>query len=95
MSLIYKKRRRTPALKTRRRTRADHKNNFEMPTPRLSLYKKGPSYRGRQLWNKLPHGIQTAETKAIFKAKIKKWYNTDMKGKREALLKRRRKRKPP
>ena len=66
---------------------------FYVPRPRLTLYKRGPSYSGRQLWNKLPYGIQTAETKAVFKAKIKKWYKTDMK--RAALLERRRKRKPP
>ena len=92
---MYKKRRKTPLPKRRLRTRNDQKANFEMPVPRLTLYKKGPSYRGRQLWNKLPYGVQTAETKAAFKIKIKKWFNTNMKGKRKALLERRQNFKAP
>ena len=92
---VYKKRGKTPLPQGNKRTRNDYKENFEITRPRLTLRKKSPAYRGKKLWNGLPKGIQTAETKEKFKLMVKRKLETNMKGKRLALLKRRRKRKPP
>ena len=57
------------------------------------FYRKAPSYRGKRLWNKLPLHIQAAESKVVFKTKVKGWFGTDLKGKRERILKVRKEKK--
>ena len=95
VSMMYRKHRKNPPKQTRSRTRNDCKSNFEVPKPKLTLRKKSPLYRGKMLWNKLPSEVQLAETKESFKARTKVWFETNMKGKRAALLKKREARKPP
>ena len=95
VSLIYKKNKKQPPPPTRGRTRSDLKSNFKLPAPKLTLYKKSPTYRGKKLWNKMPHFIQLSETKEIFKARTKVWFGTNMKGKRALLLGKRKSRQPP
>ena len=95
VSLMYRKHKKNPPPTNRNRTRNDCKSNFKIPKPKLTLRKKSPMYRGKMLWNKLPLDVQLAETKEIFKRKTKVWFETNMKGKRAALLEKRRSRQPP
>ena len=65
VSLMYRKHRKNPPPPTRKRTRNDHKSNFKLTKPKLTLRKKSPGYRGKKLWNKLPHHVQLSETKEL------------------------------
>ena len=84
---------RLPTPKTVPRTRADNKRNFPLIRPRLQSYKKGPYYRGAQLWNNLSAEQQFSIDKSSFKPKIKKLLGTNLKGKRSELLNLRRNKK--
>ena len=85
-TLMYRKSKQIPQRQRPARTRNEHKNNFKLKRPKYSFYKKGPAFTGGKLWNALPLALQQAESKFIFKKKIKNWYGTNLKGLRKAIL---------
>ena len=52
------------------RTRSDKKVKLKVERPKREKYKKGPLYRGMQLWDQIPHDIQKCESSHIFKTCI-------------------------
>lgn len=91
LSAMFSKSKKLPPLAAEPRTRNDFKRNFPLIKPKLESYKKGPFYRGAQLWNGLDQDQQFTIDKLSFKTKIKKRLGTAMKGRRTQLLTARRK----
>ena len=54
----------------RNRTRSDKKVKLKVEQPKREKYRKGPLYRGMELWDQIPHDIQKSDSVHILKAKI-------------------------
>ena len=91
LSAMYSKSKKLEPPTRTARTRNDDKNNFSLIKPKLEGYKKGPFYRGAQLWNSLSLEEQFSNDKVSFKLKMKKKLGTNLKGARNRLLNARRK----
>ena len=53
------------------RTRSDAKKKLLVERPKKEKYRKGPLYRGMQIWDEIPPDIQKCEGSHLFKIKIK------------------------
>ena len=54
------------------RTRADSKRKLKVERPKREKYRRGPLYRGMQIWSELDSDLQKQESVHQFKAKLQK-----------------------
>ena len=54
------------------RTRSDKKVKLKVERPKREKYRRGPLYRGMQLWDELPPDVQKSDSLQLFKTGLAK-----------------------